>query len=84
MGADLTNANLTNIYLWDFIKNNYTSTTPILYKYLNLNTGKVFKVKETRKLGFILPYQIFKNWNRGFCDGQVVEFETSEGVEVLE
>ena len=79
-GADLTNANLTDVRLWDFIKNYWTRTTPILFKCLNLNIGKIFKVKSTGKLGFVLPYQVFEGWNRGFLDGQVVEFEMSEEV----
>ena len=82
--ADLTNINLTDIYLCDFIKNYWTQTTPIITKCPNLNAGKLFKVKKTGKFGFILPYQIFKGWNRGFLDGEVVEFEMSEEVEILE
>mgnify|MGYP001612037257 CR=1 FL=1 len=83
-GANLTNTNLTDIWLWDFIKDDWAQTTPTPFKGLSQNAGKIFKVKKTGKLGFILPYQIFKGWNRGFCDGQVGNFEMGEGVEILE
>ena len=83
-GADLTNTNLTDILLFDFIKNKYTRTTPTPSKGSNRNAGKIFKIKSTGKLGFILPYQVFKNWNRGFLNGQVVDFEMSHRVEILE
>ena len=82
-GANLTNTNLMNVFLYDFIKNTYTQTTPTLSKCLNPNAGKIFKVKKTGKLGFVLPDQVFEDWNRGFLDGEIVDFEMSEGVEVL-
>src|SRR3990167_4532844 len=84
-GADLTNTKLTKIYLWDFIKEQPIQTTPTLSKTkINPNAGKLFKVKETGKIGFILPYQFFEGWNYGFLDGKKGDFEMSDGVEILE
>ena len=82
--TDLKNTKLMNIHLWDFIKNTLIKTTPTPFNGSNPNAEKIFKVKSTGKLGFILSYQVFVGWYRGFLDGKIVEFEMSEEVEVLE
>ena len=86
-GANLINSNLRYINLFDNITNFWVQTTltPISFENKNTNpkTGKVFKVKKTGKIGLILPYQVFKGWNRGFLDGKIVEFEMGEWVKVL-